>query len=289
MKTEDSGKTWKTMLVGDTSLRTDYRDIQVLDTKTAIVMGITTPAIIYKTIDGGESWKKVYSNSDTTLFLDAMDFWDKKHGVILGDPVNGNWTMLRTTDGGESWSLMRRSRTPDSQFQEAAFAAGGTAMRAFGDEELAFVTGGSEGSRILFSHDRGMKWKYLFPLVKGSKSSGLFSFDKNSKGEYVMVGGDYLAPMDSSANLAIVGTGKIYQVTQVPDHVPGGYRCAVASAGYGLMIATGDEGTDISTDDGFSWNKLSNEGFFAVACKGNTCVLSGKKGKIGLIRFGPGQ
>ena len=40
--------------------KTDFRDIEAFDANTAIIMGIDTPAVILKTIDGGKSWKIVF-------------------------------------------------------------------------------------------------------------------------------------------------------------------------------------------------------------------------------------
>jgi photosystem II stability/assembly factor-like uncharacterized protein len=60
-------------------------------------MSSGTPAYIFKTTDGGRSWKEVYKNSDTAYFLDAMDFWDDKRGMhCLGDPINGHFVLLST-------------------------------------------------------------------------------------------------------------------------------------------------------------------------------------------------
>ncbi len=290
MKTEDAGKSWTKMLVGDTTFHTDYRDIAVLDAKTALVMGITRPAIIYKTVDGGMSWKKVYENRDTLAFLDGFDFWDKKRGICLADPIAERWSMLVTKNGGNSWKSLPRRHRPDAQPLEAAFAAGGTAIRTYGSSEVAFVTGGAESSRMLFSMDKGKNWSYLFPLMASSKSAGIFSLDKNSKGTFIMVGGDYANPGDQSSNIGMVNANSdSAHVTVMDEKILGGYRCTVRLADNKIMIATGDGGSDISFDDGQNWEPLGEEGFYTVDCAGSTCVLSGKKGKIGLIRLAPGQ
>ncbi len=286
MYTVDAGKSWETMLVGDTSKHTDFRDVEVINEKTVLVMGITEPALFYKTVDGGKTWKKTFEDTAKSAFLDAVDFWDEKNGICIGDPVNDRWTLLTSSDGGESWKPLKDNQRPEAQPLEAAFAAGGTALRVFGKNEVAFVTGGAENSRLLISKNRGKNWSYVFPLIKSSKSAGIFSLEKPTEDLFVLVGGDYQNPKDSSSNVALVSNEKkMMGVTVLGDHVPGGYRCAVASAGNGVLIATGDEGTDISYDNGQSWKLLSSEGFYAVDCAAKSCVLSGKKGKIGLIKL----
>ena len=47
----DSGNTWKWMKVAGFE-KTDFRDIEAFDNKTAVIMGIDTPGIILKTTDG---------------------------------------------------------------------------------------------------------------------------------------------------------------------------------------------------------------------------------------------
>lgn len=290
MKTTDSGKSWTTMLVGDTSKRTDFRDIQVIDANTVLVMGITLPAVIYKTKDSGRSWKMVFHDTAASAFLDAFDFWDSKNGICLADPIDSVWSLLETKDGGDSWKMMSSKYRPDAQTNEAAFAAGGTPIRTFGKNEVAFVTGGAENSRILISKNKGKSWSYIFPLINSNKSSGIFSFDRNEKSDWVLVGGNYSQPKDSSSNLAIISKEKgMNTVSIFNENVPGGYRCSVERVTGSTLIATGDEGTDISYDNGFTWRALSTEGFFAVDCINGTCVFSGKKGKIGLIKISSGQ
>jgi len=81
----------------------DFRDIEAFDQNTAIIMGVDAPAIILKTKDGGKSWKKVLEDSTKGMFLDAMDFSDSKHGVVIGDPINQKVYISTTDDQGETW------------------------------------------------------------------------------------------------------------------------------------------------------------------------------------------
>ena len=57
---------------------------------------------IYQTTDGGKNWAFQFRNRDPKGFLDALAFWDADHGIALGDPVDGRFTILSTNDGGKS-------------------------------------------------------------------------------------------------------------------------------------------------------------------------------------------
>jgi photosystem II stability/assembly factor-like uncharacterized protein len=82
----------------------DFRDVEAFDSLTAIVMAIDTPAVILKTMDGGQSWKKVFEDNRPGMFLDAMDF-NGSSGVVVGDPIDGKMFRAYTFDQGESWTI----------------------------------------------------------------------------------------------------------------------------------------------------------------------------------------
>jgi hypothetical protein len=77
--TIDGGKSWNWQQVKGFE-KSDFRDIEAFSDKEAVIMSSGTPALILKTIDGGANWKVNYRNTDTTYFLDAMDFDTPKHG-----------------------------------------------------------------------------------------------------------------------------------------------------------------------------------------------------------------
>jgi len=37
-------------------------------------------------------------------FIDGIKMFDASNGIAVGDPVGGKWTVLKTTDGGATWS-----------------------------------------------------------------------------------------------------------------------------------------------------------------------------------------
>ena len=37
------------------------------------------------------------------MFLDAMDFYNKKNGIVVGDPVEGKVFLAYTTNKGDTW------------------------------------------------------------------------------------------------------------------------------------------------------------------------------------------
>ena len=124
-KSLDSGKSWLWMTVKGFEKR-DFRDIAAFDAKTAIIMAVAEPAVLLKTTDGGASWRMVFTDSSSGMFLDAMDFRDKDHGAVIGDPINKKLYLVSTADGGDHWTKPTGSALPFLGDGEAFFAASGT-------------------------------------------------------------------------------------------------------------------------------------------------------------------
>ncbi len=104
LRTTDGGATWRQRIVpgaGDL----DFRDIHAFDDQTAFILSVGAGDLsrIYKTSDGGATWASSFRNHDPRGFLDAIAFWDKTHGIVQGDPVDGRFVILSTYDGGTSW------------------------------------------------------------------------------------------------------------------------------------------------------------------------------------------
>ncbi len=95
--TRNGGKNWDWQQVKGFE-KADFRDIEAFSDEEAIIMSSGTPALILKTIDGGANWQVKYCNTDTACFFDAMDFADKKHGYVLGDPINNKLSI-----GNKRW------------------------------------------------------------------------------------------------------------------------------------------------------------------------------------------
>ncbi len=80
--------------------KSDFRDIEAFSDREAIIMGITEPAVILLTTDGGNSWTTKFEDSSKTAFLDAMDF-SGDHMVVVGDPVGDHIFFAESTDWRE--------------------------------------------------------------------------------------------------------------------------------------------------------------------------------------------
>ncbi len=274
----DGGETWKWTTVKGFE-KTDFRDIEAFDKNTAIIMGIASPAYILKTIDGGENWKVVYENKDTSMFMDAMEFWNEQSGIVIGDPIGDKIFIARTFDGGETWRGIPVENNPTADKGEAFFASSGTNVRKLNKSEAVFVSGGLRAR--LFIRDK----KIEMPILQGKESTGSNSIAVKDKKCMIIVGGDFTAKDDTTKNCVITLDGG--ESFKEPVIGPHGYRSCVEYLGKKNWISCGLNGVDYSTDEGQNWAWISKDSFHAVrkAMKGKAVYFSGGGGRIGKLIF----
>src|SRR5713101_6216513 len=141
LKSVDEGKTWKRLHVtGGEAL--DFRGIVAFNATTAYVMssGEGEKSRIYKTTDGGETWNLPYTDKRKQFFLDSIACLSETHCFALGDPIDGRFLLLSTTDG-EFWNPLSSGNMPAALPSEAAFAASNTCV-ALSGADIFFGTGG---------------------------------------------------------------------------------------------------------------------------------------------------
>jgi len=188
-------------------------------------------------------------------------------------------TLLRTEDGGETWTPA--TTLPPALENEGAFAASGTAVAVGPNGHAWFATGGAATARVYRSTDWGRSWQAApTPIRHDAPASGIFSIAFSDAKHGVIVGGKHDAPADPSDNIAITEDGGA--TWQAPKQRPGGYRSAILLTKT-LFIATGPAGTDISKDNGKTWLPIEH-GFHALSQGGKTIWASGNNGAVAKLQ-----
>lgn len=278
-KTVDGGRTWQwTKPAGYEKL--DFRDIEAFDASKAIVVNAGSPAYILMTTDGGKNWRECYKNTDSAIFLDGMDFWDRQNGLIFGDPIHNKLQLLKTRDGGLNWQNVSENLRNELAVGEAGFAASGTSLRTYG-KGLAWIATGGAVSNVYFTSNYGYTWKvFKCPIIQGESSTGIFSMAFYDNRHGVVVGGNYLKDKENGNNVLLTADGgKTWRKPQLPV---AGYRSGVTYISRNVLVATGTSGTDVSSDGGLNWHQLSGISFNVVqkSKKGSLILLAGNKGEI---------
>ena len=206
-------KSWRAAQVpGAESL--DFRDVEAFGANLAYLLsaGPGEQSRIYKTIDAGKNWALQFTNKNPKGFFDCMAFWDRDHGIAVGDPVPDNSGKLRfeliaTEDGGENWKAIPPDQLPPAVEGEGAFAASGTCITVQGSSNVWFASGGKV-ARVFRSADAGKTWSVAdTPIVHGPDSAGIFSIAFRDAIHGVIAGGDYKHPEQDGPNLALTDDG----------------------------------------------------------------------------------
>jgi photosystem II stability/assembly factor-like uncharacterized protein len=270
LRTTDGGATWVVDTIpGATKL--DLRSIAPHDAGRAVMASAgpaeSGAAKIFGTDDGAH-FRERFTTADSGVFLDAIAFWDDRHGIALGDPVHGALYLLRTDDGGATWARVPTADAPPVLAGEASFAASGTCLAVQGATNVWIATGGGARARVFRSADRGRTWTVAdTPIHAGGASSGAFSVAFSDAMHGVAVGGDYAKPNEQFANVALSSDGG--RTWRSPTGtLPPAYLSGVAylpgTAGR-TLVAVGLAGTARSIDGGESWTMIDNVAYNSVA------------------------
>jgi photosystem II stability/assembly factor-like uncharacterized protein len=227
-----SGGTWQAAQVpGAEAL--DFRDVKAFSADLAYLLsaGPGEQSRIYKTTDAGKTWKLQFTNKNPKGFFDCMAFWDRDHGIAVGDPIADNFGKLKfelisTEDGGKNWKAIPPDALPPAIEGEGAFAASGTCIAIQGKKNAWFATGGKV-ARVFRSTTGGKTWTVAeTPLIHGPASAGIFSVAFRDAKHGVIAGGDYQHPEQSGPNLAFTSdSGRTWKLSTAS---PQAYFSAVA-------------------------------------------------------------
>jgi photosystem II stability/assembly factor-like uncharacterized protein len=208
-----------------------------------------------------------------------MEFWNEQSGIVIGDPVNNKFFIVRTFDGGKKWQELPPQNYPVADSGEACFASSGTNIRKLNKQEAVFVSGGLKSR--LFIRDK----KIDLPILQGKSTTGANSIAVKNSNTMIIVGGDFTAKDDTTKNCCITTDGG--KTFNYPVTAPHGYRSCVEYIEKKTWISCGLNGVDISNDEGKNWNWISKESFNVCrkAKKGNTIFFAGAGGKIGKLVY----
>ncbi len=142
----DNGHLWKQANV---PTRATLTAVYFHDKQTGWVVG--HDAVILKTVDGGNTWNKVYSDPGQERPLLDVWFSDASHGFAIG----AYGYFLKTVDGGATWESIYIS--------EDDFHLNHISRANNGDLYIA-----AEAGLIYLSVDAGLGWKLLNTPYEGS-------------------------------------------------------------------------------------------------------------------------
>jgi len=303
LRTTDGGRHWRHCSVPPGAAKLDFRAVWGWNADEAMAMssGPGKQSRLYATDDGCQSWKLTFTNPDANGFWDALQFSSRRFGAILGDPVDGRFTLFATYDGGRHWTRQVDACLRAEPTAQGAFAASNQALAVLPLDDRNAAPGFSVNHQIWFGTGGG--WIYGFPLAPlrliavstggcvhtrvlsaapaDNSATGVFAIAFRDPTHGVAVGGNYAKPGIGTATAAYTTDGVHWKRALQP---PAGYRSTVVWNGLdGAWIAAGSTGSDVSRDGGKTWSPLGHAGWNALSLP----FAVGADGRIGrLISWG---
>ncbi|HWQ81346.1 MAG TPA: YCF48-related protein [Ignavibacteria bacterium] len=231
LRTTNKGQNW-TNVSGTIPTTLALYNIFAWDANLAIVTGVSgANTSIYQTSNGGTTWTLANTHAG---FGDDLYMSSATDAYFIGDPIAGNWDLLKSTNGGLNWATWATLPTTNTSgtYNNAAYFQG---------TQVWFESVGL--STIHYSSNMGANWTsqtislgeitaiYFTSATRGlaggaSTTPGLLS-TTNSGTNWSSI----TSPYPTSSISGIVGAGSTWWVSQ---------------QGLGISISTND-GTSFST------------------------------------------
>lgn len=264
--------------------KTEFRAVTASSTG-YFILSAGSPALLYKVERDGR-YQEVYRDDAPKAFYNSMKQIDANTYIAIGDQIENCMAILISVDAGKSWDRTPCDELPSFTPTEGAFAASNTNIAI--TQETIHIATGVNSSRVITSRDKGTTWSTSETgIAHNSPTEGIYSLDFYNKDIGIAWGGDYSKPIDnlSVASLTLDG-GKTWQVLYAALTV--GYRSAVQfvpnSEGK-KILAVGFNGIDYSSDQGRTWQHLSDSSYYALTfVDQHYAYLIGKNG-LGLLEF----
>jgi photosystem II stability/assembly factor-like uncharacterized protein len=279
----DGGRTWTSGIVpGANAL--DFRALHAASAVSAVVASAGEAerglARIFATADSGHTWYTRFATLQKGVFLDAIAFWDVRHGIAISDPVDSAFFVLVTSNAGRTWLRVARERLPSVLPGEAAFAASNSCLAVHGSGKAWIGTGGGGRARVFYTPDRGATWRVAdAPVHAVGPASGIFAIDFADDRFGIAVGGDYTKPTLASTSVAITRDGgRTWAAASAP---PAAYLSGVTFAGSAArVVGVGLAGTYVSADSGQTWTRVDTVAMNAVRFARGTGYTVGPRGRV---------
>jgi photosystem II stability/assembly factor-like uncharacterized protein len=265
-KSVDAGKSWQHVGLDDTRhIGAMWVDPHNQDVVLVAALGRTfSPNAdrgVFKTTDGGKTWRKVLYKDDVTGAIDLHFARDNPkigfaalwgHYVKPGSPraMLDNMSgagIYKTTDGGETWTAVSSPKLPSARVGRI-----GVAVSPDGQKVFAIIAADRDGNGLYRSDDGGATWERSTkdPRIQGNGYfSRVFLDPKNPN--VVFVAQTSLYRSDDGGRTFVSYKG-----------APGGddnHALWIDPTNPDRMILASDQGATISMDRGKTWSSWYNQ------------------------------
>jgi len=260
-KSEDAGASWnhigldKSRHISDVVIHPNNPDIIYVSVQGA-QFGPSADRGVYRSTNGGKTWKKVLYVSDTTgasslsmdmnnpriLYASMWDHQRKPWQMVSGGKGSG---LYKSTDGGEHWEQLKEGLPKE-------FGKSGISVsRANSNVVYANIEAQGEKGGVYRSDDGGKKWRQTtkdrITVARSWYYMEIFADPLDENKVYVLN-----APV-----LKSIDGGKTFKVLSTPHG--DNHHLWIHPFDNNIMINSNDGGANISLNAGASWSTQQNQ------------------------------
>lgn len=174
-RTTNGGTNWVRRPPGIIPYPLSLSNIFAVDENLAFVTGTSgTSTYVYRSSNGGSSWSQVFAQQFG--FINSVWMTSPTNGFIQGDPVNGRWSLWKTSNGGLTWDSA-------GMYLHDAGGEFGTVncLYVYPDIGQTSIWYGTNNYRVYHSTNSGMNWtsqltptsQYIYSIWFNSLTNGM--------------------------------------------------------------------------------------------------------------------
>ncbi|MDA0378251.1 MAG: hypothetical protein O2899_02070, partial [Bacteroidetes bacterium] len=205
-------------------------------------------------------------------------------GFAFSDSWEGEFTLIQTPDGGQTWSRIDPVLVPDAHPGEGAFAASGTCVQTWGDQVGWFATGASAvDTRVIRTRDRGASWsETVTPIASQTPTEGISTLSVLDADHLAVLGGDFTQRDSIYANVAISMDGGVTWTPAAPAPIGGSVYGStyIRGAATPTLVGVAPTGTAFSTDNAASWQRIDDTNFWTISSAGISATWAAGPGGV---------
>lgn len=268
------------------NLKIEFRSI-AQTSKYIFILSVANPALLYRISKNDYKVTLVYQENHEKVFYDSMQFFNDNEGIAIGDPTENCPSIIKTTNGGETWQKISCEKLPKFYDGEAFFAVSNTNL-VIKRNKIWMISGGKK-ARVFYSENKGNTWQtFETPMVQGQTMTGSFTADFYNQKIGFIAGGNYEKLEQNLQNKATTNDGgKTWQL--MSQNQGFGYASClqyVPNSGGKSLVVVSATGIFYSRNAGKKWKKLSSDNdFYTLRFLNNNTAIAAGKNKIVSIKF----
>jgi photosystem II stability/assembly factor-like uncharacterized protein len=272
-RTADGGRTWSIAAALPDTLFNPFQ-VQFVDALHGWVIGQDCPLpanqqdcnniALYRTLDGGQTWKRLWPRKDSEIVVEAVDFVSSTTGYLMGQLPDGSGSKLYfSQDGGQTLEPVQVP-ADDGSMTSSPFLSG--QQYQFLDARVGY---GSNRSGLFWTQDSARTWQAVPAscLNGGVPFTSVGAFSLGRDGSLWVITTSISNSQDYAASLiSSVDGGRTWQALLLPGMAVTSIQFVDAQHGWlkggtqtryqgGYLF--GADHTYATDDGGFTWVQLN--------------------------------